>query len=100
MQFNPETALVHWLTAVESLSKDGSCESRKAVLKLSKELPDCESLSEDVRDMVNKIKVLAESKNWDPTLSPCSAKLLEKICRDYTRSNEPKPACAKKLNFF
>ena len=99
MQFNPETALINWLTAIESHSKEGSFESRKAVLELSKELPDCASLPSDIREMANKIKELAESKNWDPSLSPNSAKLLNKICKDYTRSSEPKSLCAKKLTF-
>lgn len=99
MQFNPSSTLVDWLTAIESLSKDGSIESRKSVIKLSKELPDCHSLPNEVREMANKIKGLAESKDWDPSLSP-NAKLLIQMCRDYTRSNEPKPLCATKLNFF
>lgn len=98
MQFNP-SAFVDLLTAIESLSKDGSIESRNAVLKLSKELPDCESLPEKIQEIAKKIKSLSESKDWDPSLSP-NAKLLIKICRDYTRSNEPKPDCATKLNFF
>lgn len=92
MQVNPETALIHWLTAIEAHSKEGSFESQKAVLDLSRELPDCSLLPEDVRVTANEIQELAASKNWNPSLSPNSTKLLRKICRDST--------CAKKLEFF
>jgi hypothetical protein len=95
-----ETAVVSWLRAIETLSKDGSFESRETVLDLAKvELPDCESFPEDLRDAINKIKTLAQSKNWDPTLSPNASKLLTQICQNYTQSKAPKPNCAKKLNF-
>ncbi len=94
-----ETALASWLTVVAFHSRDGSFESRKAVLALTEELPNCQSLPQDVQDAVNKINVLAQSKNWDPSLSPKSSKLLQKICRDYTQSKMPKPSCTKKLDF-
>lgn len=91
-----ETALVSLLTAIDAHSKDGSYESRKVVLDLAEELPDCDSFPEDLREMISKIKELAQSKNWDPTLSPNTSKALTQICRVYTESKVPK-ACARKL---
>lgn len=96
-----ETALACFLLAIKSYSEDGSYESRKAVLEQAKNFPDFPLMPEKVQEALKKIKIIAESKNWDPTLSPTSTKLFDNVCRSLTdESKQVKPSCAKKLNFF
>ncbi len=91
-QFDYE-ALEHWLVAMETYAEDGSFESREAVLKLSRALPSCESLPQDVQESLRKIKTLAESGKWDPTISPNSKQVLKRFTR------QPNTNCVKKLTF-
>ncbi len=67
---------------------------------LVQNLSDYHNFPQDVQEAVEAIKNLALSKKWDPTLSPKTSKLLQKVCRDYTQSKMPRPNCAKKLDFI
>jgi hypothetical protein len=104
IMFNPisgESYARSWLITIESLAKDGSIESRETVNKLAEEeLPGFESLPPHLRDAVNKIKELAQSKDWDFSLSPKTSKLLRQISQDHSQSEVPKPNCVRKLEFF
>lgn len=94
-----ETAMC-WLKAIESHAKEGSYESRNAVLILAENSPDFGFIEEEgLRATADKIIELARSRDWEPTLSPLSARLLRQICRNYIQSKAPKPTCARKLFF-
>lgn len=80
------------LVSIESHSKTGSTEGREAVRELAEKL-DCESLPAELRDEALRIKRLAQSKDWDPTLSPKTSKLLSRIKPD------SKLDCVRRLNF-
>lgn len=94
---SPETAVISWLINIQCLSKDGSIESRKAVLELAEEeFPDFDSLTEELRNAVNKVKEIARSEDWKRSLSPNTSNLISSKRQNFTQ----KPDCAKKLDFF
>lgn len=83
------------LIAIESHAKEGSLESREAVLNIVDELLESGILSDEFRVGVENIKERAKAEKWDPSVSPNATKLIKKICSTYDISH--KPNCAKKL---
>jgi len=94
---NENLKLQSWLQMVQVHSASGSAEDISNLQALAKAIPgyDPNQAPCEITEVIEKVKSLAQEKQYNPSLSPTS----EKALINFAKTATTKPNCAKKLNF-
>lgn len=98
-QVRPDNEQAIWLKMVEYHSQNCSPESQQVLGELYTNIPQFDSTDPEEQALLTKLKMVAETKMYDPRLSPDSKNLLYGTVRKNIDYSAPKPHCARTLNF-
>jgi hypothetical protein len=100
-QITRNIRLSYWLEQVRYHSLNGASEGQESLEQIARNRPSFEGASPEDLEILNKIKDVIESKQLDPTLSPNSKQLLNKLIEQVTTQQQPtrQPTARRRLNF-
>lgn len=97
----PNIRLSYWLEQVRYHSLNGASEGQESLEQIAKNCPSFEGASPEELGILVRIKDVVESKKLDPTLSPNSKQLLNKLIEQVSPQQRPArtSTARRRLNF-
>ncbi len=103
LQTTPRMDTKTWLTMVVYHSENGSSEGMRSLNQLAQSIPEYDTeTTPEMQEVVDQIRGIAESKCWNPKLSPTSSKALSALTSQPSPAPQERkehPKCRKQLFF-
>lgn len=101
MQTSPKLDLKTWLTMVQYHANNGASEDIRSLIQLAHNIPEYDvETPPEVQMVIDKIKKFAESRRWDPELSPNSSQALNALTAQLSPPPQERtvhPKCRREL---